>query len=262
MTKQIKALIFDIDGTLFHTQGNTMPQSAIDALNLLKKQGYSLYIATSRCDGEMNNFEKYLDILPLDGRITGGGASIYVHDECIASDFISLEDCEEVIRYTKEHNLSVRYQTKNLCAFDTTPNELAKDSFVYYYDFIPETIPWNQEEVVNFLVFANQAHYDALLARLKNVKSILFPHAFEITPAACNKALAIQRLCEHTGISLEEVACFGDGENDIPMLEECGIGIAMGNASDAVKQSADYVTSNVENDGIWNACCHFGWIKE
>ena len=262
MNKKIKAFVFDIDGTLFHTQENTMPQSAIDALTKLKENGYLIYIATSRCEGEYNNFEKYLNSLPLDGRISGGGASIFLKDEEVLSEYISIEDSAKVIEYCKENQLTVRYQTKDLCAFDQTPSKDGADSFIYFYDFVPATIPWNNQEVVNFLIFSNRDHYDALLPQLSAVKSIMFKHAFEITPPTSNKALAIVKLCDMVGISIDEVACFGDGENDIPMLQECGIGIAMGNAPEAVKSVADYVTSSVGENGIWNACCHFGWIKE
>jgi hydroxymethylpyrimidine pyrophosphatase-like HAD family hydrolase len=51
--------------------------------------------------------------------------------------------------------------------------------------------------------------------------------------------------------------CFGDGGNDISMLRHVAIGVAMGNASDEVKRTADYVTDTVENDGIWKALKHF-----
>ena len=62
------------------------------------------------------------------------------------------------------------------------------------------------------------------------------------------------------GLKLEETMSFGDGGNDVPMLRHAGIGVAMGNAADDVKQHADYVTSSVDEDGIMNALLHFGII--
>ncbi|MDO4757081.1 MAG: HAD hydrolase family protein, partial [Parabacteroides sp.] len=62
------------------------------------------------------------------------------------------------------------------------------------------------------------------------------------------------------GIDVSETMALGDGGNDIPMLQEAGIGIAMGNASNEVKSYADYVTDHIDNDGLCKAFKHFGLI--
>ena len=67
-------------------------------------------------------------------------------------------------------------------------------------------------------------------------------------------------MLDYFGISLEESMAFGDGGNDIPMLKHVGIGVAMGNAEDEVKQAADYVTDSVDENGIEKALWHFGVI--
>ena len=64
----------------------------------------------------------------------------------------------------------------------------------------------------------------------------------------------------HFGIKLEETMAFGDGGNDIDMLKHAGIGVAMGNAGDNVKEIADYITTSVDDDGITNALKHFNVI--
>ena len=64
-------------------------------------------------------------------------------------------------------------------------------------------------------------------------------------------------LCQHFGIRQEETIAFGDGGNDIDMLQWAGIGIAMGNASDEVKKAADWVTTDVDHEGIEHAISHF-----
>ncbi len=59
------------------------------------------------------------------------------------------------------------------------------------------------------------------------------------------------------GYSLDECLAFGDSQNDIPMIQACKIGIAMGNAIDEVKDASDFVTSNIKEDGIYNGLKHF-----
>ena len=74
------------------------------------------------------------------------------------------------------------------------------------------------------------------------------------------KVRGIREYLERRGILPEETMAFGDGDNDIEMLRFAGIGVAMGNASDAVKAQADYVTASVDEDGIALALQHFGLI--
>ena len=69
--------------------------------------------------------------------------------------------------------------------------------------------------------------------------------------------VGIKQYLEENDILPQETMAFGDGENDIEMLEAAGIGIAMGNADDIVKKSADYVTDSVDDDGIGKALRHF-----
>ena len=59
---------------------------------------------------------------------------------------------------------------------------------------------------------------------------------------------------------MEETIAFGDGGNDITMIEHAAIGVAMGNANKEVKEIADYITDDVDNNGIYNALKHFNII--
>ena len=68
------------------------------------------------------------------------------------------------------------------------------------------------------------------------------------------------KLCAALGITTEEIIAFGDGQNDIGMLQLAGIGVAMGNALDEVKAAADYVTDTVEADGLAHALQYFHLI--
>ena len=71
------------------------------------------------------------------------------------------------------------------------------------------------------------------------------------------KSSAILRLLDKMGILPEETIAFGDGENDMGMLELAGIGVAMGNAEEQVRKIADYVTSDIDEDGLEKALKHF-----
>ena len=79
----------------------------------------------------------------------------------------------------------------------------------------------------------------------------------DVIPSDGGKGVGIKKMIDYLGISQEETMAFGDGGNDIEMLEFVKIGVAMGNAGDNVKKSADYVTENVDDEGIYKALKKF-----
>lgn len=72
----------------------------------------------------------------------------------------------------------------------------------------------------------------------------------DVVPKGSSKQVGLDKVLDYFGIPLEESMAFGDGGNDILMLKHAGIGVAMGNAEDDVKQAADYVTDSVDEDGV------------
>ena len=96
-----------------------------------------------------------------------------------------------------------------------------------------------------------ERNFQNLIHNEKVVESV--PHGF-------SKGSGIRKVCELFGIPLSDTIAFGDSVNDLDMLETAGIGVAMGNGTDAAKQAADYVTTDMFDDGIWNACEALGLI--
>ena len=82
----------------------------------------------------------------------------------------------------------------------------------------------------------------------------------DILPAGGGKPNGLAHTLAHLGLTREQCIAFGDGGNDVTMLEYAGIGVAMGNACDAAKAAADYVTDDITADGLAKALAHFGLI--
>ncbi len=87
-------------------------------------------------------------------------------------------------------------------------------------------------------------------------------NADNLTVKDITKAHAIDCLLKYLGISIEDTIAFGDAKIDIPMLEYCNIGVAMGSGGEEIKAMADYVTDDVDNDGLYKAFVHFGLIEK
>ena len=84
----------------------------------------------------------------------------------------------------------------------------------------------------------------------------------EINSRDATKGVALQKLAAYLSIPIAQTMAFGDDRNDITMLEEAGIGVAMGNAGEEVKRAADYVTDDCNNSGVAHAMQHFLWENE
>ena len=85
-------------------------------------------------------------------------------------------------------------------------------------------------------------------------------YSFDLTLRGESKAVGIKHLVEAMGKDIKDTIAFGDGRNDIEMLEEVGIGVAMGNGCQEAKSVADYITDSIENEGISKALMNFDLI--
>ena len=89
------------------------------------------------------------------------------------------------------------------------------------------------------------------------VSSRWYPDFADITATNANKGNGLLDIISHESISIDETMAFGDGGNDLSIIEKAGLGVAMGNANQALKEVADYVTSSVDEDGVYNAMKKF-----
>ena len=107
-------------------------------------------------------------------------------------------------------------------------------------------------------LFLSDKDEQPILKMLPNCRSVRWCPLFgDIIPKNGGKSTGIKYILDYYNINIDECMAFGDGGNDKEMLEFAKIGVAMGNASDDVKSIADYVTTDVDNDGILNALKHF-----
>ena len=260
----IKALFFDIDGTLVSFNTHTIPASTIEALTAAHQKGIQIFIATGRPPQIINNLGELQSRGLIDGYVTMNGAYCFVGDEVIYKSSIPTEDVQQMVRFCQDNHypcIFVGEKEASVCQ----PDQVLRSIF---YDFlqVDEFPVTSFEDATNYDIFQMTPFFspEAEAIIQPQVPACEFgrwhPAFVDITAIGNNKRKGIDQMIHHMNLNLDEVMAFGDGGNDISMLEYVGLGVAMGNARDEVKASAKYVTTTVDEGGVANALKHFGII--
>ena len=257
----IKAAFFDIDGTLVSFKTHKVPASTVRALHHLRSQGILTFIATGRHILTVNN----LGNLKFDGYMTLNGSYCFIDLKVIYKHSISPADISMLVNYLQEKaNFPCIFVHENALYMNYT-NEQTTKAFQLLNFPQPPILPLTeaaQGEIFQLIAFFTPSQEMEIMPQLAHCQSTRWTSLFsDIIPLGSNKQIGMQKIIEHYGFSREEVIAFGDGGNDIPMLQYAGISVAMGNAKDPVKQSADYVTASVDEDGIYKALTHLDIIS-
>ncbi|MDY3789766.1 Cof-type HAD-IIB family hydrolase [Bacteroides fluxus] len=254
----IKALFFDIDGTLVSFHTHEIPPSAIEALAAAKAKGIHLFIATGRPGIIINNLTALQERNLIDGYITMNGGYCFVGEEVIYKSAIPAKDVQALMQYCSGRNIPcIAVGEHDICVCQ--PNDQVRQIFHDFLkvDVLPVKTPEEAiqgREIFQMTPFITAEEEKEILPSIPNCEiGRWFPAFADITAKGNNKQKGIDEIIRHFNIRLEETVAFGDGGNDISMLRHAGIGVAMGNASDDVKAVADYITTTVDDDGIANA---------
>lgn len=261
--KESYALFFDIDGTLVSFMTHEIPDSTIQALTQAKKNGSRVYIATGRPPVIITNLGSIAHL--IDGYITTNGALCYVGDELVGTRPIPKEDVLTCVEDAQEKGYSlIVVGRKDIAVLD--PKGDVERIFhqmlaVTEFDMASPLSEVLKQDILQLTPFFSVDYETELLARLPHcISGRWHPEFTDITANGADKGKGIIAMAKHQGFDLNRTMAFGDGGNDSSMILQAGIGVAMGNAIDALKQQADYVTTSVDDDGILNALKHFNVI--
>ncbi len=252
-----KAVFFDIDGTLIDvTRGQTHMKGVVrKALRSLQKAGHYVFLASGRpyayLDAELLSFG-------FDGMVLMNGALVLMGDQVIFRDPLPKERVEEICRISEEHHLEyilqgvhhvyLRSEYRTLERFYTGLN-ISLDLFVRDFDLSKLDI-----FKLEFLTEREDMGdlYQQLLA-MPGMTGITDPFHFknlELYAAKNTKGSGILCALDYLGVPVESSYAFGDGLNDIEMLQTVGTGLAMGNGAPELKTVADHIVPSVRENGV------------
>ncbi len=256
-----KFLVLDLDGTLTNSEKEITP-STLETLIEAQRRGIRLVLASGRPTYGITPLARELMMDSFGGYIlafNGGKIIDAATMETIYASTLPQEIVEPL------HSIAHEAQTQIITYRDEyILTEEPENEFVKHELFLTKMKPLKVENVAKAVDFApdkclivgEPERLIPLVDRLNNnFEGQLCayrsePFFLEVVPPGIDKALSLQRLAEHTGITLSEMIAVGDGFNDISMIRAAGLGVAMANAQQEVKEIADYVTLSNENDGV------------
>lgn len=259
----IKAIFFDIDGTLVSLKTKVYPPSVAPALAALRQKGIALYVATGRSRFEIVG-EHLLDGLEFDGYLTNNGQDAYSPDgRLLYGKPIDPQDAENVLRWLEANDCAAMITGSDECILNRVNSRALVAMEAIHTKLPPLKDPFAllDKPIYKIVPFLSSEEMPSVMAQTKHCRATQwFPFGHDIISVAGGKQNAMLDILSRCGIRPEESMAFGDSENDIEMLRTAGIGVAMGNATPDAKAAADYITADCDDDGILRALEHFSLL--
>lgn len=252
---KIKAAFFDVDGTLVSFRTHRVAASTIAAINRMRADGVKIFLATGRHPIWVPELG-----FDFDGFVSlNGGYCTTREGETIYKHALPQDDFRAMLVYQHEKEpFSCACVLDNCIRINYIDNKASK---VYQQLDIQAPIGRSIDDladtpVYQLIAFFDKEHEAKIMAAMPGcIATRWHPDFADVVPQGVSKAVGIEHILNRYGIKREETIAFGDGGNDMTMLRYAGIGVAMGNATDEVKATADHVTDSVDEDGIAKAVC-------
>lgn len=256
-----KALVLDIDGTLTNSRKEITPATK-SAIQDLMKRGNRVVLASGRPTPGMRRYEEELELEKYGGYLLSyNGARVIdcFTGEVIYQRLLPLALLPGMYRFAKGNGCGlITYLGSDvISAFPVDPYVALEaringlpvrevDHFTEFVDFdINKCLMTAEPEKAERLEKELREQYGDRASIYRSE-----PYFIEIMPKDVNKATSLDKILPVLGVKREETVCCGDGFNDISMIRYAGVGVAMGNAQQVVKEAADYVTAANDEDGL------------
>lgn len=263
-----KLVAIDMDGTLLNSKGHISEVNK-EAIKSAINHGAKVVITSGRSIGGLSRFLEHVGLIGEDEYIiTNNGGNIYRTNDlkCISYKGLKGSDLIKAYKLSKEIGVKLFAYNEDGC-ISPEENEFTKFErehigtpvkIVDYENDINE-----EDDIAKILFLGKEDSFDNWKEIIPShfceeyhmVKSLSF--VLEMMNKECNKGFGVKTLAEYLNIKKEEIICIGDQANDLEMIEYAGLGIAMGNAIDDIKNIAGYVTDTNDNDGVAKAIYKF-----
>ncbi len=262
-----KFIFFDVDGTLLPF-GKKMSQSTLTALRKAKESGHKILLATGRAPAEIDTSQFDIE---FDGGVYAAGAYLEYEGRCLYKSFFNVNEVASMFSYAKDNNIDLLLQTPEgsylTSSFKKTLRNLFISSFGHplaIANLREENVLRQRPDITKFIIHSHNKTVTQISEELSKSFKVLdntmgVPKDFtaEVMQKGITKATGIACFERLLHLDHSQIIAMGDGVNDKEMVAYASVGVAMGNGDDEVKKVADYITTSVENDGVYNALKYY-----
>lgn len=257
-----RIISFDLDMTLLDHKTWKIPDSAMEALKLLRRDSVIAIGSGRNMDHDMSSM--YRDLIRPDAVIHMNGTRVVADGHVLYEHLMDKGRLRDLLEYAQAHGISMG---------------VSQDEYDYYINpqgvVRMDEVRWGVSErnfrdgwelmdlpVRTLVYIGGPEGARELETHFPDFKFPMFSGrtGADVVEQEASKAEGLKRLCQYYGIGLEQTVAFGDSMNDYEIVREAGIGIAMGNSVEELKAVADYVTDDIDQDGVWKACKYLGLI--
>ncbi len=254
----IKLIGIDLDGTLINSDGKISNKN-IESIRKCRQKGIAVSVVTGR---SIRSVGEITDMLDLEGLHLASSGSAIINEKLKIYKALKIPEkmVKKIVRSSREWDKAIvshtsdgflkyekyypelEYIAENKKLFKEVKDILASDILT---DSLQMTVLINEDDEFNH--YLKEIAGEAVKIRRAG------PYFLNILNKKAGKLFGIKEILKETGIKKEDLMIIGDTELDIGIIKYAGIGVAMGNASMRVKDSADHVTSDNDSDGVSNA---------
>lgn len=277
---KVAAVFLDVDGTLVNDRG-VVPDSARTAVRRARANGHLVFLCTGRSISQL--WPEVVEI-GFDGVVAAAGGYVEVGGEVLVNHGVAVDEVQHVVEFFGQRDVDflleshdglfgsphVQHRLRQLFygtdTDDDTRTEMER-GLGGFIDSIQLGVVPDGTRVNKILFLDSHVSLDEIRAEFAETFEILpasvpkfGDNSGELTQVGVHKASGIEAIIKHLGIDRRQTLAIGDGYNDLEMLAEVGVGIAMGNAPQAVKDVADEVTATPDQDGVYAAFDRHGLL--
>lgn len=254
-----KILFFDVDGTITSEIDGIIPESTKEAIKQLIQNGYHVVAATGRPLSMCGELAE----LGIETFITANGAYVKHQNQCIHKIVLPEAIVQDIINFSSIHQHPLAFYSESYKIGEVRHEQFLEVLYdLFKLEAFPPTVDKsNLGETYLLCLFVDEDNLQPYLEQFPHLEFQRWhPMVVNALNEKVSKSVAIEKVLTYFGYTKEQAVAFGDGENDIDMLELVDFSVVMGNAKNHIKQLADYVTDKSSEDGIAKALKKFQFI--